>query len=297
MSTDSSAQVLDRPVEPAEARNNPVTAWLRLFRSELRLVFGRLRNLAMLAVLGFIPIFFGVIFRLTINSNQGGGGGPAFLNELAGNGVFLALVVMTLMLVLIMPLAIAVVAGDAIAGEAHQGTLRGLLIVPAGRTRLLSVKLAAIIVFALCATLLVTAISLIMGLILFPSGPVTLLSGDTVSLANGVLRVLVVALYAAAAMTALGAIGLAASTMTQHPVGAIAAILVVVVGSEISDQVPQLSGIHPALPSHFWLSWDGMFRTPIDLSGMGHGLVSFAVYIAIFGAIAWARLTSADVTS
>ena len=28
-----------------------------------------------------------------------------------------------------------------------------------------------------------------------------------------------------------------------------------------------------------------------------HGLLSFAVYIVIFGAIAWARFTSADVTS
>ncbi len=301
MSTDNLARPatdLDQRAEPAVAGGSPVPSWLRFFRSELRLVFGRPRNLAILGVLVFVPVFFGVVFRLTINSVGGGGGGPAFLNELAGNGVFLALVVMTLMLLLlILPLAIAVVAGDSIAGEASMGTLRGLLTVPAGRTRLLAVKYAAVVVFSFCACLLVTAVALVMGLILFHTGPVTLLSGTSVPLANGVLRVLAVALYAAVAMAALGAIGVAVSTLTQHPVAAIASILVVVVGSEIADQVPQLSGIHPALPSHFWLAWDGLFRAPVDLSGIQHGLLSFVVYIVIFGSIAWARLTSADVTS
>jgi ABC-2 type transport system permease protein len=287
-----------QPGEPTVAGTSPVPSWLRFFRSELRLVFGRPRNLAMLGVLVAIPGFLGVVLRLTINANNGGaGGGPPFLNQLAGNGVFLSLVVLSLMLVLILPLVIAVVAGDSIAGEANMGTLRGLLTVPAGRTRLLAVKYAAIVVFSLVSCLLVAGVSLIMGLILFHTGPVTLLSGTTVPLANGVVRVLVVAIYAAVAMAALGAIGLAASTFTQHPVGAIAGVLVVVVASEIADQVPQLSGIHPILPSHFWLSWDGMFRAPIDTSGIQHGLVSFALYIVIFGAIAWARLTSADVTS
>ncbi len=299
MSTDNLARPatdLDQRAAAGVAGGSPVPSWFRFFRSELRLVFGRPRNLAMLGVLVVVPVFFGVVFRLTINSDNGGGG-PAFLNELAGNGVFLALVVMTLMLVLIMPLAIAVVAGDAIAGEANMGTLRGLLTVPAGRTRLLGVKYAAIAVFSLTACLLVTAVSLIMGLILFHVGPVTLLSGTSVSFGDGVLRVLLVALYAAAAMAALGAIGLAASTFTQHPVGAIAAILVIVVGSEIADQVQQLSAIHPYLPSHWWLSWDGLFRAPVDLSGLEHGLLSIVIYVVIFGAIAWARLTSADITS
>jgi ABC-2 type transport system permease protein len=126
---------------------------------------------------------------------------------------------------------------------------------------------------------------------------VTTLSGTTISLGSGVLRVLVIALYAAAAMASLGAIGLAASTLTEHSIGAMAALLILVIGSEIADQVPQLSGIHPYLPTHFWSSWDGLFRDPVDVSGMQHGLLSFLVYFVIFGGIAWARLNSADVTS
>lgn len=285
---------------PREQRN-PVPAWFRFFFSELRLVFRRPRNLALLAVLAVVPIFFGVVLRLTLQSGGGpggGGNGPQFLNQLSGNGVFLALVVLFLTeTLLLLPLAIAVVTGDAIAGEASLGTLRGLLTVPAGRTRLLAVKYAAVCLFSLATCLLVTALSLIMGLVLFHTGPVTLLSGTTVPLGSGVLRVLAVAAYTAIAMMSLGAIGLAASTLTTHPVGAIAALMVLVVASEICDQLPSLSSIHSYLPTHWWLSWDGLFRAPMDLSGVGTGVVSFAIYAVIFGAIAWARLTSADVAS
>jgi ABC-2 type transport system permease protein len=112
-----------------------------------------------------------------------------------------------------------------------------------------------------------------------------------------VLRVLAVAIYTAVAMMALGAIGLAASSLTTHPVGAIAGLMVVVVASEICDQLPSLSAIHSYLPTHWWLSWDGLFRAPMDLSGIGTGIVSYAIYAVIFAAIAWARLSSADVTS
>jgi len=264
---------LDWPDGQLSARANPVPAWLRFFNSELRLVFGRPRNLALLGVLVIVPVFFGIVLRLTISAD--GNGGFPFLNQLAGNGVFLALVVLTLTVSLpLLPLSVGVVSADAIAGEAGHGTLRGLLTVPSGRTRLLVVKYAAIMVFSLAGCLLVAVVSLIMGLILFHTGPVTLLSGTTISLPAGVLRVLVVAVYVAVAMMSLGAIGLAASTLTQHPVGAIASLLVLTVASEICDQLPQLSAIHPFLPTHYWLAWDGLFRSPVDWSGVEHGLVS-----------------------
>ena len=85
---------LDWREERLPARANPVPAWLRFFISELRLVFGRPRNLALLGVLAIVPVFLGILLRLTIGTS-GGPGGPPFLNQLAGNGVFLALVVLS----------------------------------------------------------------------------------------------------------------------------------------------------------------------------------------------------------
>jgi ABC-2 type transport system permease protein len=276
-----------------------VRQWCRLLGSELRLIFRRWRNLALLGVLVVLPVVLGIGLRVALPHGDGGGGGPnaTFFVELAGNGVFLAFIALTILLTLVLPLVIAVVAGDSIAGEAGLGTLRYLLTVPAGRTRLLSVKYAAVVIFGLASCLLVSAVSLVMGVILFPVGPVTLLSGTTVSLTEGLLRLLYVTLYVAAGMAALAAIGVAISTLTEHPIGAIAAILVLAVASEVADNVAQFAVIHPYLPTHFWLSFDSLLRVPIDGGDLLHGLLSFAVYIVIFCSLAWARFTSADVTS
>jgi ABC-type transport system involved in multi-copper enzyme maturation permease subunit len=169
--------------------------------------------------------------------------------------------------------------------------------VPAGRTRLLAVKYTSIVIFGLSACFVVVAAALATGAALFPVGPVTLLSGNTVSLGQGLLRVLFVTLYVAGAMAALGAIGLAISTFTEHPIGAIAAILVLAVVSEIADNIPQFAVVQPYLPTHWWLFFDSLLRTPIATSDLLHGLLSFGVYAVIFCAVAWARFTSRDVTA
>jgi ABC-2 type transport system permease protein len=287
--------------ELASYPETPVNSWLRFLGSELRLIFGRRRNQALLGVLAALPILIGVALRLQASSGGGGGGGdgqgPAFFSQVTDNGVFLALAAITVLLILVLPLAVAVVAGDSIAGEAGLGTLRYLLAVPVGRTRLLFIKYAAVVIFGLAACLLVTVVSLATGAALFPVGPVTLLSGTTVPLAAGLLRLLLVTLYVTAAMAAVGSIGLAISTLTEHAIAAMAAILVVVVGSEVADSVSQFAVIHPFLPTHFWLSFDALLRSPVDWTSAWHGLASFGAYVIIFGSIAWARFTTADVTS
>ncbi len=276
----------------------PVRAYLRFFTAELRLVFLRRRNLLLLAVTAVFPLVIGLALRLASPHPQGGNGsGVAFFNQLAGNGVFLTFIALSTLLILILPVVVAVVAGDSVAGEAGYGTLRYLLAVPAGRTRLLAVKYAAIVTFGLAATFIVSAVALVAGAALFPVGPVTLLSGTTVSLPDGLVRLLFVTLYVAAAMAALGAIGLAISTMTEHAIGAIATVMILVVASEVVDNVPQLAAAGPYLPTHWWLSFDALLRTPVDTSTLLRGLLSFAVYALLFCSIAWARFTSADVTS
>src|SRR5579875_2347239 len=273
-------------------------AWLRFFRSELRLVFLRRRNLLLLAVVALFPILIGIGLRVAAHPGGGGGGGRlSFVSQLAGNGVFLTFISLTVLLTLVMPVVVAVVAGDSVAGEAGYGTLRYLLAVPAGRTRLLAVKYSVIVVFAIAVTVVVTAVALATGAALFPIGPVTLLSGTTVSLAEGILRLVFVTLYVSAAMAMLGAIGLAISTLTEHAIGAIAALAIIVVASEVADTVQQFAVIHPYLPTHWWTTFDSLLRVPIDTTTMLHGLLSFAVYTVIFGSFAWARFSNADVTS
>jgi ABC-2 type transport system permease protein len=286
-------------VRVVPAPRDPVRAWLRLFAAELRLVFRRRRNMLLLAVTVVFPIVIGIALRVAAPQPQNGRNGPgvAFFNQLAGNGVFMAFIALSTLILLVLPVVVAVVAGDSVAGEAGYGTLRYLLAVPAGRSRLLAVKFAVIAVFGLSATFIVSAVSLAVGAVLFPIGPVTLLSGTTVPLAEGLLRLLFVTLYVAAAMAALGAIGLAVSTLTEHAIGAIATIAILVVTSEVVDNVPQLAAVGPYLPTHWWLSFDSILRAPVDTSTLLKGLLSFGVYTVLFCSFAWARFTSADVTS
>src|SRR6266702_6108694 len=77
MSTASAARVLVSPPGTAAA---PMRHWLRLFRSELKIIFLRPRNLAMLALLAAAPIFLGVVLRIN-TPPPGAGEGP-------GPGVF-----------------------------------------------------------------------------------------------------------------------------------------------------------------------------------------------------------------
>ncbi len=300
MSTISQAEV---PAGATDGREPAgyVRGNLRFFRNELRLVFFRRRNQLLLAVVVLFPLLIGIGLKLAAPHGGGGGGpssgGAAFFNQLAGNGVFLTFIALSLLLILVLPVVMAVISGDSVAGEAGYGTLRYLLTVPAGRTRLLAVKYLAIVVWGVAATFIVSVVALLVGVILFPVGPVTLLSGTTVSLGAGLVRVLFVTLYVCAAMAALGAIGLAVSTFTEHAIGAIAAVMILVVASEVVDQIPQFAPVAPYLPTHWWNSFDALLRTPVDTTTLWHGLLSFAIYAAVFCAIAWARFTSADVTS
>ena len=196
----------------------------RFLRSELKIIFGRRRNIAGMGVLAVVPVILAVSVRV---SAPGQGGGPAFISSITGNGLFVAFAALALELPLFLPLAVSAISGDSVAGEANLGTLRYLLAIPAGRTRLLVIKYAAIVIFALAATFLVALVGSIMGLALFGGGDMTLLSGTQTSLADGLWRLVLSSLYLAAQFSALGAIGLFVSTLTEQPIGATIAIVLV----------------------------------------------------------------------
>jgi ABC-2 type transport system permease protein len=253
----------------------------------------------MFAVLAAAPIFLGIVLK--INTPPPGAGGPSgageFIGQVAENGVFLSLLSIFVLMTLVLPLSVAVVSGDSVAGEAGLGTLRTLLTVPVGRVRLLVTKFAMIVVFCFTACALVAVIGLAMGALLFPIGPVTLLSGESVPLIDGLARLAMIVVYVAIGLAALGALGMALSTFTQHAIAVMAAILVIVVASEILDAISQVASIHPYLPTHFWLTFDALLRTPITWSDIWHGLASFVIYTVIFGAIALTRMRRANVTA
>jgi ABC-2 type transport system permease protein len=248
----------------------------------------------LLAVLAVVPIFIGVAVKI---SNPGGNDGPQFLGRITGNGLFLVFTALTVAIPFFLPLVIGVVAGDSVAGEAGTGTLRYLLTVPVPRGRLLAVKTLAVATFTALAVLVVAAVGLLTGAALFGLHSLVLLSGDTASIPSALLRTLGVVIYVAIALFGLAAGGLFVSTLTENAIAAMAATVSIAVFSALLDAVPQLSGIHPILLTHHWLSFGELLRTSISWTDLVSWTGVHLAYAAIFLSLAWSRMTTKDVTS
>ncbi|WP_151084580.1 ABC transporter permease [Nocardioides cynanchi] len=283
---DRAPTVVRRPLAPVSAR---------LLVSELRLVMGRRRNQAGLVVLAAVPILISIAVKTSVS--QPGADAPNFFRSITDNGLFVALAALTIEIGLFLPLAVSVIAGDAVAGEANLGTLRYLLTVPVTRLRLLLVKLAAIAIGAFIATFTVAVVGILMGLALFGGGSMTLLSGTQIGFGEGLLRVALAAAYLACGLAALGAVGLFVSTLTEQPIAATIATVIFSSASFILDSIPQVGWLHPYLLTHHWLDFGDLFRAPIEWTNVLAGLYLAAAYVIVFFAAAWARFSGKDVTS
>ena len=292
-SADAPALVRTTPAPVVRRRGVPTG---RLLRSELRLLFGRRRNQALLVVLALLPVLIGIAIRVS-NGPSEPGEGPPFLERVSGNGLFLSFTGLAVVVPFFLPLTVGVVSGDAVAGEAQTGTLRYLLTVPVSRTRLLLVKYGGLLSFVLTAALVVAAVGLVVGWALFPTGDVTLLSGTTISPLEAVWRAVLVALYVSASLAGLAALGLAVSTFTEVPVAAMATTVVLAITSQIFGAIPQLDWLHPFLFTDQWLAFADLLRDPVPTGALVDGLVLQAGWIAVALAVAWSRLTTRDITS
>ncbi|MFE3524029.1 ABC transporter permease [Streptomyces sp. NPDC059161] len=279
----------------------PSGLWsLGLFRSELVTVLRRWRTLALLGVLAAVPVLIGIAVRIETpgkGGGRGGGGGPAFIEQITNNGLFLVFASLAATLPVFLPMAVGVVAGDAVAGEASSGTLRYLLVAPAGRTRLLLAKYVSVLAFCLAATLAVALSALAVGALLFPLGDVTTISGTQISFADGLLRALAIAAVVAASLTGIAALGLFISTLTNSGIAAMASTVGLLITVQILGQIPQLHAIQPYLFTRYWLSFADVLREPVYWDQLVKNFELQALYVAVFGSAAWARFTTKDITA
>ena len=286
----------------AETARRASPLWtLGLFRSELLTTFRRWRTLALLGVLAAVPVLVGIAVKIETGDGSaaggGGGEGPAFISQVTNNGLFLVFTALAATLPFFLPMAVGVVAGDAVAGEANAGTLRYLLVAPAGRSRLLLAKYATVVAFCLVATLVVAVSALAVGALLFPLGDLTTISGTRIGFAEGLARALLIALVVAASLTGVAALGLFVSTLTNSGIAAMATTVGLLITVQILDQIPQLDALHPYLFSHYWLSFADLMREPVLWDDLRRNLGLQALYAAVFGSAAWARFTAKDINA
>ncbi len=284
----------DVATAPVARRSSTVGASWRLLRSELRMITGRRRNQAGLLVLASVPVLIAIALKF---SQPRHGRGPDFMSAATSNGIFVALTALTIELALFLPLAVATLSGDAIAGEANIGTLRYLLTVPVHRTRLLAIKYVSLVIGGFIGVIVVAATGLLVGGILFGLGPATLLSGNEATLLDALGRLGLTVLYLGLCLAGLAAIGLFISTLTEQPIGAMIAVTVVSTAMWILDGIPQVEWLHPWLLVHYWPAFADLFRDPMFFDQMRQGLLLTAAYVVVFLALAWARFSQKDITS
>jgi ABC-2 type transport system permease protein len=268
-----------------------------MFRVELSKQVRRWRTWLLAAALAGVPVLVVIAVRLSPPPPQNSQDAPPFLLQIVRNGLFAPLTGLALVQPFFMSLAIGLFAGDAIAGEAQSGTLRYLLVRPVRRPRLIVSKYAAAMTFTGTLLLIVICSGLFAGGVVFGIHPMPTLSGTSLSVVDGLVRILVSGAFILLAASGIVAVGMWISTLTDSGPGAIVATVIVAIASQIADQIPSLHAIQPFLPTHGWLGYTGLFRFPVDLSTMREGLTVSAAYTAVFLALAVWRFRHRDIAS
>jgi ABC-2 type transport system permease protein len=281
-----------------------------MIRVELVKLVRRPRSWVSLALLCGLPVLVAVFVAVT-HLAPPPGQGPALLSAVLSSGSLYPAAALAIVLPIFLPVAVAVVAGDSIAGEAGSGTLRYLLARPVGRTRLLAAKLIALVVYTLSAVILVAVTAYLTGIALFGAQPVaatpgglttsniaaTSLSGSGLSPADIALRTIGAVAFIAVSMLGVGAIALFLSTITDSALGAALGALAALITSEVLVTLNAASAVDPYLPTRYWLAWIDFFRDPIVWRNIDRGFAVQGVYVLVFLAASWAHFATKDITS
>jgi ABC-2 type transport system permease protein len=280
-----------------------------MIRVELVKLARRPRSWVSIALLCGLPVLVAVFVAVT-HLAPPPGQGPALLSAVLSSGSLYPAAALAIVLPIFLPVAVAVVAGDSIAGEAGSGTLRYLLARPVGRTRLLAAKLVTLIVYTLAAVVLVAVTAYVTGILLFGSQPVaatpgglttsniaTSLSGTGLSPADIALRTVGAVSFIAVSMLGVGAIALFLSTLTDSALGAALGALAALITSEVLVTLSAASAVNPYLPTRYWLAWIDFFRDPIVWRNIERGYAVQGVYVLVFLGAAWAHFATKDITS
>lgn len=282
------AAVLSTPVP----LDRPLRAPLgRLLASEVRWNLRRPRTIIAITLLTLVPVLIGIGVTIAGKSRGGAGG---LIASLAGNGFVLPIVALFMLLPVLLPLLGSMAAADALAGEASHGTLRGLLIAPVSRGRLLAVKAFGVATTVLVGVVGVALVGLITGLVLVGSDGLITLSGTTLSIGGALARIGLAVLWVTFQVWAVAAVALAVSACTEHPLVVMAATLAGVLVMAVLAAIPDLDWLQPYLLVTGWGSLVDVVRDPIPWDGLWNSTLKAVCYLVIGMSLAYARVSTKD---
>jgi ABC-2 type transport system permease protein len=269
-----------------------------MIRVELRKMFRSRRTWVTIGLIDALPTLVAVLLSLTELAPRPGTG-PAFLSAVLSDGSLYPLAAVAIVLPLFLPAAVALIAGEAIAGESQAGTLRYLLIRPVGRTRLLVAKLVGVMAFVLLTVLVVAATAYVSGTLLLGGGEAatTSVSGTPLTTSQLAVRTALALAYAMLSMLGVAAVGLLFSTWAESPLAASLSTLAVLIASSLLLTLDAAAALHPYLPTRYWLSFVDLFRDPILWRNVVHGVLLQVAYVTVFLGAAWANFTTRDITA
>ena len=271
----------------------------RLLRAELRFMLRRPRTLIGLGLLALVPIIATIGLSIAAGSAENNQGGDPALQGLSaiidGNGLLVPIFVLVIMLVMMLPLFGAMWSADALAGEAATGGLRGLLLAPVSRTRLLAVKAFGVATLCLLAVTLVAVVGAVSGVLILGGGNGMLtISGSTLGVGSAIARIALVVVLVTIQLWAVAAVALAISACTEHPLVVLATTLGGLVLFSVLGNIAALDWLHPVLLTSGFDSIADVVRDPMPTGSMTEAVLRAACYILIGYSLSLARLSTKD---
>jgi len=185
------------------------------------------------------------------------------------NGYFICFAVLNILLIQ-MPLLVALIAGDAIAGEANMGTLRLSLTKPVSRTQYILVKFMASVVYTVILLIWLAVLALFGSMLIFGTNTMVIFRSEGIEMINGfdvLWRYLAAFGYAAVALTAVSALAFLLSVFAENSIGPIIAtmsiVIVLTILSEMNIPIYDRT-VKPYLFTTHMVAWKGFFYVQAD---------------------------------
>lgn len=217
------------------------------------------------------------------------------------NGYFMCFFILQTLLIHV-PLLIALIGGDMIAGEANMGTLRLLISKPLSRTTLLLSKFLASTVYTLLLLVWMAFLSLLLSLFIFGADDLIVFKSEQIlihSSADVMWRYFAAFGFAAIAMTTVAALSFLLSLFADNSIGPIVATMSIVIVFTIltSMDLPLFNAMKPFLFTAHMLGWKGFFDNPVNYDSIARSAGILVVHIVAFVGLAIFIFRKKDVLS
>lgn len=284
-----------------------------MIRVELAKQLGRLRTLVVLGLCVLVPALVAVGVGVAKPHPEPGRRGAAagVLAAPAASGIAAGILAVSFAATFLLPVAVAVLTGEPLAGEARWGSLRYLLVRPVSRNRLLAVKLGVGVVLGIVASFLVPITATLVGTAFLGWHGVPVVAGHVAVSPLGITlpvvkvlapgtalaRLALTTCYFIWSMGAVVGVATLVGVLSENVLAAVAAGFGIEVVSAILDAVPGLEGIRPGLPTNYLSAWTALFTPGSSTAGMVHGLVVQVPWLAVTLGLAFYRFARKDVLS